>query len=482
MQIGEKAGKAGALLFTRKIWAGVLNLFVISYLARVLNKEDFGLVAIAGIFISIMDIFWQSIGDFLIYKKDNEKNKLVNSAFWLNFFVIFLIVAMLVFAAPYLATYYHNEKIKYIIYILACGSIGGVFANIPQSILKRDFDFKPIIIAQTVTGTLSQLLQLGLAIMGLGVYSLAIPSAIFPVLAGIYLIIKVRPRLKWNFEIKYWKEIFSYTRYIIGNKVLGYLSSDGDSLIIGKVLGFTSLGIYNIANRFSSFLNQNLMPIFEDVGFPVFAKYNHSNDIVRKQFMYATRLMSILLIPFYVLLILFAPVIIELLCGAKWLDAVLPLRILCVLSLIESITYSTGILYNAMGKPRIKFYFTILFTPIFLLLVWFFSAKGLIVACIAVTALRIVNFVYHIYRAGRIINITIPAFFREIQHVLIPNMLLGTVYFLTLYFLHNINVKYLMMVMYLPSIYLISYYLYKKDMLKDYLLFCKIFPMVKMNK
>jgi PST family polysaccharide transporter len=262
---------------------------------------------------------------------------------------------------------------------------------------------------------------------------------------------------------------------------LGHLSGDGDSLIIGKVLGFTSLGVYNIANKISSFLNQNLMPIFEDIGFPIFTMYNHSNDIIRKQFMYATRLLSTILVPLYVLLILFAPVIIETLCGPKWVDAVLPLRILSVLSLVESVTYSTGMLYNALGKPGIKFYFTIAFTPVFLLLVWFFAIKGLVISCIVVTLLRVVNFLYHIYKTGSIINLSIPAFFKEIRHIAVPNILLTILYISVLLFLHNINTKYLMMIMYIPLIYVISYWLFKRETLKDYLLLCKIFPVVKMH-
>jgi len=481
MQIGQKAGRAGALLFTRKVWAGILNLFVISYLARVLDKEDFGLISIAAVFTEIMNITWLGVGDFLIYKNKGKDIHIISAVFWLNFFLILLIISILIFSAPYLAYYYHNEKIKSVIYILTIGYTGIILSNVPQALLKSDFDFKPIIIAQTVTGTLSQLSQLGLAIMGFGVYSLAIPGALFPIVSGIYLLIKVKPKIKLNIEIAHWKEIIAYIRFIIGSKLLGRFAADGDSLIIGKTLGLTSLGVYNIASRFSNLLNQNLMPILEDVSFPLFVKYNQNNSIVRKQFLYVTRLTSILLIPFYVLLILFAPLIITTLCGDKWYDAVLPLRILCMFSLVESVTYSTGILYNALGKPKIKFYFTLIFTPIFLVLVWIFSAQGLVLACIVVTVLKMINFVYHVYRAGRIINLTIFNFLKEIQHILIPNILLAIVYFSILYFLHNINVKYLMMVMYMPAIYLITFRLYKKDMLKDYLLVCKVFPFIKVR-
>jgi O-antigen/teichoic acid export membrane protein len=482
MHTSEKAARAGALLFTRKIWAGVLNLFVISYLTRVLNKEDFGLYVIAGLLISIIETLGPiSIGDYLIYKKTNGKDELVNSAFWLNFVLVLVIVMIMYAGAQYWAAYYNNVKIKYLVHILCFGFLGNIFYVIPSALLKKRLDFKPLIIIQTITGTLSQLSTLGLAIWGLGVYSLALPSAIFPVIVGIYIFIKAKPAIKFNLGVSYWKQIMAYTKFIIGNKILGRFSSDGDSLIIGKVLGLTSLGVYNIANRFPNLLNQNLMPILEDVSFPIFSKNNTNKEVLRKQFLYVTRIISMILVPVYFILMLFAPVIITTLFGDKWEDAVLPLRILSVFSLIECISYSTSVLYNAMGKPNIKFRFTLIFTPVFLILVWIFAPDGLITACIVVTVLKILNFGYHIYKVGSIIHLSLIKFVNEIKHVVIPNLLLGGIYLFFLHYLHNVNIKYLMIITYAPIVYFIAFFFFRKNILKDYLLICKLFPALKLH-
>ncbi|MGN6568186.1 MAG: oligosaccharide flippase family protein, partial [Flavipsychrobacter sp.] len=154
MDVARITGKASALLTIRKIWAGLLNLFVISYLARILTKADFGLMSISWSLILIIDNLGpSSIGDYLVYKKDGNGEEIVNSAFWLNVFLIAVIALIIVLLAPYWAAYYNSITIKYLIYILEIGLIVKMFEIIPTAIIKKRLDYKPIIIIQGITGT-----------------------------------------------------------------------------------------------------------------------------------------------------------------------------------------------------------------------------------------------------------------------------------------------------------------------------------------
>lgn len=476
MKTELKTGNIGILLLLRKMWAGLLNVFIISFLARILDKSDFGLFAVSGIFISFIDTLGPaSMGEYLIFC-DTEKKGILNSAFWLNLLIQFIVVSIALFAAPYWAVYYNNEKIKYLVYILSCSFAANIFATIPMAVLKKNLNFQPIIMIQAITGTLFQLTQLGLAIMGYGVYSLAIPSAIFPLIAGIYLFIKATPPIRLIPDTRYWKEMLSYMRFSIGSKILSRFSTDGDSLIIGKITGLTALGVYNISSKLSNLLNQNIMPILDDVSMPLFVKNSSRQALIKKQFLYIIRVTSLFLTPFYFLLIIFASVIITRLYGNKWVDAIHPLQILCICALIKTISYPTSTLYYALGKPRIDFYSILIYTPIFLAVVWIFSYYGLIAACIAITVMRVLQTLFYIYKAGGLITINIATFIQETKHIIISNLLLSILYITALHFLHNHILKYLMMIFYIPAIYAITYMLYKKKLFKDYLLMFKFFP------
>ncbi|MBS1689455.1 MAG: hypothetical protein JSS96_12075 [Bacteroidetes bacterium] len=90
--------------------------------------------------------------------------------------------------------------------------------------------------------------------------------------------------------------------------------------------------------------------------------------------------------------------------------------------------------------------------------------------------LKIISSTYHIIRAGRLVNLSLSGFIKEVKHILIPNLLLSVLYAGILLFIHNLNVKYLMILFYIPCSYFISYKLYKKNILKDYLLIFRLFP------
>lgn len=482
MSLGQKTGRIGILLFLRKVWAGILNLFVLGYLARVLSKSDFGIVSISVTFISFIEILGSSsIGEYLIYKNSDKENKdeIINSSFWLNMVIIMLIIIIILFCAPYWANYYKNHEITYVVYVLSLGLVSQVISSIPMSILRKNLDYKPIIKIQFINGTLSQLTQLGLAIGGFGVYSLAIPTAVYPLITSIYLMSKTRPKLKLNLGIKYWKEIFSYTRFVMGTRLLGRFSNDGDNLILGKTLGMASLGVYDLSYKLSNLVNQQLLPILTDVSMPLFAKYNTQKTIVLRHYLSMVRIITFFLMPFYFVLIAFAPIVIRALYGTKWAEAAIPLQILCCFSMARSISSPTAGMYNALGTPKIAFYFNLIFTPIFLAVVFIFSSNGLLAVCLGVSFIRILGSIYHIYKVGKMIGLSLGSFFNNIKHAIIPNIVLTAICVVGLKHINMPYLQYALMFLYIPAQYIISYTFFKKSILKDYVILGMLFPKVR---
>ena len=85
MSIGEKVFSSAFLLLIRKIWSNVINLGVMAFLARILSKEDFGILAISSVFLGLINTAATSgISEYVVYYRGNDKNEKVNAAFWLR--------------------------------------------------------------------------------------------------------------------------------------------------------------------------------------------------------------------------------------------------------------------------------------------------------------------------------------------------------------------------------------------------------------
>ena len=405
MSVAKKAGKASILLLLKKGWGGLLSLVVMAYLARTLNIEDFGIVAISSTLINFIQVFGVSgISEYVVFYHEEDKKEVVNSAFWLNISITILIIIILVILAPYWADFYGNDKIVNIIYLLSIGFFFNMVSAIPVALYRKEIDYKPLVIIQLIFGTISQLSQVLLAFFGFGVYSLAIPTAVILPLLSLTLLYKskFKPKLKFNFT--HWKKIFEYSKFVIGTRVIGMLVNNGDNLLIAKILSLTALGIYDVAFRFANLFINHFNPIITNISLPILAKSKEKKSELISRFRKMIEMISVINIPVIIGMILFAEPLINLFYGQKWSEAIIPFQILSIFVLFRSIGSPASSLYNAIGKPKIGFYFTLIYLGPFFLTLYLSSFYGLIGFCIGITIIRSLGSSTHLVMSSIILK------------------------------------------------------------------------------
>ena len=450
MSLAEKAGKAGALMLFRKGWGAIVNIGVMAYLARTLDKSDFGLVAISGTLLSIIQTFGVAgISEYIIfYNGDDEKEK-QNGAFWLNAFLTLLITITVFVLAPFWASFYKDSRITKIVYLLLVGFNFTMFSSIPLAIFRKKLEFKKMIKTQTVFGTLSQVSQIIFVYFGFGVYSLALPSAIVIPMMTVVLYLQSGYEINFkDFGIKQWKTIIKYTKHVVGNSILSKIVNEGDTLLVGKMLGMEALGVYDLAYKFANIVNNQLLPIITNISLPVFSKNNNDIKLTRDRFLKSSQLIAIIIFPISGMIFLFASDIVNMIYGEKWNLAIVPLQIFCIHSAFRSISSSSSGLYYAMNKPQYGFYFSLVFTPIFILGVLISAKISLLAVCIAVTITRVLGGLVSIKLAINLIDLSLINFFKKIFTSIVFTTIITFVLYL-FYFNHNVLTIILFLILYL---------------------------------
>jgi len=414
MSLAQKAGQAGALMLFRKGWSALISFGVMAYLARVLAKEDFGIVAISATLIGLVQVVAISgISEYLIFYKGEDEKKVINAGFWLNLVATTAVSIAVIVATPYWTAFYGDERISSILYMLLIGFFFSMLSAIPMALFRKNLDYKPMILIQTIFGTLSNVSQIGFAYYGFGVYSLALPNAIITPVMTIVLFWRSGffPQQQWG--LAYWKNIFQYTKHVIGQRVLGKLVNEGDTLIIGKFFGMQVLGVYNLAFQFANLFTGHLLPIITNISMPVFAKNNDRPDLVTFHYHKMVRLITYITVPVITLMIMNAEFLITTIYGEKWIEAVLPFQILSIFVMVRSIGSPTSGLYNAMGKPQIGLYFTVVFTPIFLITIYTASLfNDLLMLVVMISALRVLGSFTHFILAAKLLGDKLMAVIR----------------------------------------------------------------------
>jgi len=408
MSLAQKAGQAGALMLFRKGWGALVSFGVMAYLARVLDKSDFGLLAISATLIGIIEtVALSGIGEYVIFYHDKDEKEVTNSAFWLNVLLTVLVCIAVLIAAPLWASFYKDERINKIIWLLLVGFTFNMLSSISVAHFRKTLDYKPLVLIQTIFGTISQLSQVAFALLGFGVYSLALPHAVITPMMAIVLMWKsgFKPNLSLN--TRHWGRIFGYTKHVIGARVLGKFVNEGDTLIVGKFLGMELLGVYNLAFRFAHLFFANFLPIITNVTMPVFSQIKNNLPRLRDNFIRSLKLISFITIPVITFQILFAEPLINLIYGPKWHDAIIPFQILSLFVLFKSVGSPTSGLYNATGNPQIGFYFTLIFAPVFIASVLFSSIfNSLIITTAIVAVVRILGTLTHFFLSGKILKVS----------------------------------------------------------------------------
>lgn len=386
-------------------------------LARLLFPKDFGVVAIALVAWEIIKLFGNfGIAAKLIHQQE-QTDEYANSAFWLNIMASLILAAATALVAPYIALFYGNESVGPILMLLSLAFFIQSFGTTHLALLRKDLAFKRIAIIELATTFLSKSIAVGMAFAGFGPWSLVVPEAVIsPVKALAYWIANPwRPSLR--FDTRYWKDILNFGFNYLGADLMRYLSVNGDYVVIGKMLGERSLGLYTFAYNIANLPFQSVTSTVTKVAFPTFSKLQNNLDRFRTVLLKMTKFTSLIAFPLLVELLVLADLIIPLVYGEKWRPSILPLQIIIVFVLFRVFTSPGGQVLFAVGKPNVLFKFNLIQAPFLLAGVYIGSYYGIVGAAIGMSGVLIVGSLFLAYiftqpiglSVGDVLRVIIPA-------------------------------------------------------------------------
>ena len=128
--------------YAQRLSAQIVQFIVSLILARLLLPEDFGTIAIIGVFITISNLFIDSgFGNALIQKKNIDDID-CSSVFYLNLIISIILYAILFCSAPYIASFYELSILTPLLRVQALLLIVMAFTCVQNAILVRNMEFK----------------------------------------------------------------------------------------------------------------------------------------------------------------------------------------------------------------------------------------------------------------------------------------------------------------------------------------------------
>ncbi|MDR7073185.1 lipopolysaccharide biosynthesis protein [Fictibacillus barbaricus] len=350
----------------------IAGLLTSIFLASLLTPGVFGIVGMALVVVGFLYVIQEAgLSSVIVQKKDLTKS-ILSTAFFLNIIFSIILVILVIAAAPSIARFYHQPSIENLLYYSSAGIIIASVSITQRGLLMRNKQFKKLTLidlsAEILTGVLSILLAfLGYPILAVGLSMLfraAIQSFFLLLLVGIKDVVG-----KPDFRLI--KVILPFSINVLGTRVVNFVRNNIDYLLIGKMLGSYSLGLYTIAFQWSTVARFYFSQSIANVAFPEVAKYQNDYEKVGKIYLNLIKNISFVTFPFCIGMALVAPEFILALYKEKWVDVIPILQILMIAGLISSIGTVVGAILKGIGRPdielKINFYSLISFTILLLL-------------------------------------------------------------------------------------------------------------------
>ncbi|KZL48953.1 lipopolysaccharide biosynthesis protein [Nodularia spumigena CENA596] len=374
---------------TSTIWSIVqswgsqcISLIVFSILARLLNPESFGLIALAAIFLGFVNLFLdQGFSTAIIQRRELEREHL-DTAFWTNVSIAFLLAFISIASSDMIAKFFSQPDLTPVLRWLSLSFLIGSLNSVQVAILQRNLNFKPLAIRSLIATLGGGVIGVSMALMGFGVWSLVgqqLANGIIQVLV-LWSASDWRPKL--SFSRKHFRDLFSFGINILAINILNFLISNGDNLLIGYFLGPIALGYYNLAYRLLTVVSQLFIGVVSSTAVPIFSSIQDDIPRLRKVLYEFVELTNTIAFPIFLGMSVLAPELIVVVFGEQWKSSIPVMRILNLIGILYAGFYYNAPLFMAVGKPQWKLKLDIA-RSIFYLTAFFIAVRWGIVAVAA---------------------------------------------------------------------------------------------------
>lgn len=408
-----------------------LSQFLIGViLARILAPDDFGIVGILTIFISISQWFVSSGFGQALVRKENCTQSDYSTVFIFNIVSGIFLYLTLVLSSSYISDFFNEPQLESLLNVLGVSIIFIALTIIQQTQLTKRLDFKLQTRITVVSSIISGILGITLAYLGYGVWSL-----IFKTLAeGLIRSILLWKYNKWLpsliFDTNSFKELFSFGSKLMLRGIIYTVFNNFYYVIIGKFFSPAVLGNYTRAEQFSRMPSTNINKVINRVSYPVLSELQ--NDISSLKDVYKRIFISLVYISSISMLLLGAisePLILVMI-GEKWRSSITILQLLCFVGLLYPLADYNLTILKVKGKSslilKLEIAKRILSIPVIIIGISF-GIKALIMAMIA---LAVVEFIMNSYFSGKVIGYTLKEQFLSN----LPSLFLALVVSSTIYY------------------------------------------------
>lgn len=343
----------------------VMQFLLLLLLARLIDKGDFGRLAAASLFFQIsLQIQDFAINNTILHRQEEDPKQL-SALFWANLFLGIFLFSTLWSIGGAISWWYGDSELKSVVsqFALLMPFMGA--AATFKVLHQKRMDYKHIGSVEMLAALASVALTLILALQGHGLQALVWGiMARYLLEALLYLSWKPQFRPAFSFQFKggniYWRLGLAQT----GERIITLLTSQMDTLLIGKLLGMEALGIYDVIRRLLIRPSNLLNNIIERVALPLYARLQYRKLVLKRVFNLLLKRIATFHFFGYGMFIIMANFLVPFFLGKEWAEHVTLFRLVAGFVFLHCLLNPVDSLLVALGKIDKWLWANLLFLPL----------------------------------------------------------------------------------------------------------------------
>lgn len=298
-------------------------------LARLLSPDEYGLIGIVMIFVTVLEGFVDSgFSSSLIRKIDADDND-YNTMFLTNLVISIVMFALLYLGAPYIAVFFERQELVALIRVMGLLVVFQAISIVQNTILTRKIDFKTRTKAAVLAAVVSGIIGIVMAFLDCGVWSLVGQQLSRQFLNTICLWFYNRWWPKFRFSTESFRYMWGFGWKIMASGLLDRLWRQLNQAVIGKYYSPDTLGQYTRSNEYATIFSSNITSVVQRVSYPVLSQVQ--DDKQRMVAAYRKVIKTTMFVTSIIMISMAAvsEPLIYCLIGPKWHQAALFLPFIC---------------------------------------------------------------------------------------------------------------------------------------------------------
>jgi len=347
--IGSQIAAGVAWMVLMRLAIRMLGFVSTIVLARLLTPADYGVIALAMIFVGLLDAF-TAFGFDVVLIQDQEAPPEKYHCVWTLTVIRGVTLAAVTFlAAPLCADFFAEPALSRVLQLLALATLVGAFENTATVDFRKNLQFDREFRLMVYPKVIGFVVTVALAVAWRDYWALAVGMVVTRLIAVItgYVMRPYRPVPC----LEHWAEIFRFSKWLMANSILRYGYNNSESMVLGKLMGSAAVGAYAIANEIAMMVSSELVAPIQRAILPGYAKLARSENGLRDAYLAVLGVTNVVGLPVSAGIALTADLFVPLLLGDKWAQTIPLIQILSVAVVLRLGLANSGTVYVVSGKP-----------------------------------------------------------------------------------------------------------------------------------